>query len=128
MADAGAVRILRLLETPSAQLAKALEKLGAGLAAAEGLQAEVPLSTLAAIEQLRRIYAGMAQQIESIDSGNAVKRESLAALTKMDIGLESLATGLGQSGGEEAVRSFSMAVRRLEAAGSGIDRAIARVH
>jgi len=128
MGDAGSVRIRAVLETPSSALTKALEKLQAGLGAAEGLQAEVPGSTSTAIEKLRAIYAAMAQEIEGIDSGNAIKNEALAALAKMNIGLESLASGISQGSGEEAARSYSMAVRRLEAAGAGIDRAIARLH
>lgn len=127
MADAGAVRIAALLESPSSALAKALGMLQAGLSAAEGLQAEVPISTATAIERLRGIYAGLAQEIEGIDTRGAVKAEALAALAKMDIGLQSLEDGLSQGSEEEAVRSYSMAVRRLNAAGDGIDRAIAGI-
>lgn len=127
MADAGAVRIRYLLETPSAGLARSVESLGAGIGAAEGLEAEVPLSTATAIQRLRDIYAEMARQVGEIDSGNAIKGEALAALAKMDIGLERLATGLSQPPGEESARALSMAVRRIDAAGAGIDNAIARI-
>jgi hypothetical protein len=127
MADAGAVRIQALLETPSSALAKALEKLQAGLGAAEGLEVDVPISTATAIERLRSIYAGMAQEIEGIDTRGAIKGEALAALAKMDIGLKSMLDGLSLGGEEEAVRAYSMAVRRLNSAGAGIDRAIAGV-
>ena len=128
MADAGAVRIRAVLEAPSASLAKAIESLRAGIGAAEGLNADTPATAGRAIEKMRRIYSQMSQEIEGIDTSSAVKAESLGALQRMDIGLQSLADGIAQGSGEEAARSFSMAVRRLDAAGAGIDRAIQKVH
>jgi hypothetical protein len=128
IADPGAVRIKSLLETPIQPLASAVEALGAGLAAAEGTQGEVPPSTTAAIETLRGIYADMARRIKSIDTDNfGPKNESLAALAKMDIGLASLATGIGQGSRETADKSLTTAVSRIEAAGSGLERAAARI-
>src|SRR5262249_1477998 len=106
---------------------KALERLQAGLGAAEGLQGEVPISTATAIERLRAIYAGVGQGIEAVDTRGAIKGEALPALAKMDIGLQSPQEGLGQGSEEGAARSDSMAIRRLNAAGDGIDRAIAGV-
>jgi|GEM_PF-5314150 len=127
MADAGAVRIRAVLEAPSASLAKAVDSLGAGIGGAEGLNADTPASAGTAIEKMRRIYSQMSQEIEGIDTSSGIKGEALAALQRMDIGLQSLADGIAQGSGEEAGRSFSMAVRRLDAAGSGIDRAIQKV-
>jgi hypothetical protein len=127
MADAGAVRIRDLLETPSAGLATAVEGVGNGLAAAEGLEATIPASTLTSIEKLRRIYSGLASQIQGIDTSGAIKGEALTALAKMDIGLERLGEGANQPPSEESARALSMAVRRLEAGGAGIDAAIAGV-
>jgi hypothetical protein len=127
MADVGAVRIRDLLETPSAGLATAVEGVGNGLAAAEGLEATIPASTLTSIEKLRRIYSGLASQIQGIDTNGAIKAEALAALAKMDIGLERLGEGANQPPSEESARALSMAVRRLEAGGAGIDAAIAGV-
>lgn len=127
MADAGAVRIRDLLETPSEGLATAVEGVGNGLAAAEGLEATIPASTLTSIEKLRRIYAGLASQIKGIDSFDAIKAEALTALAKMDLGLEQLGEGANQPPSEASARALSMAVRRLEAGGAGIDAAIAGV-
>lgn len=127
MADAGAVRIRDLLETPSEGLATAVEGVGNGLAAAEGLEATIPASTLTAIEKLRRIYAGLASQIKGIDTSGSIKGEALAALTKMDIGLQQLGEGANQPPSEASARALSMAVRRLESGGAGIDAAIAGV-
>jgi hypothetical protein len=128
MADAGAVTVRALLEAPSSSLTQALEKLQAGLSAAQGLQAQVPPSTTVAIEKLRTIYSGLAAQIEKVDTNNAIRDEALTALRRMDIGLQALATGVSQGGGEEATRAYALAVRRLDAAGAGIDQAIARIH
>lgn len=127
MADAGAVRIRAILEAPSAALEKAIEALRVGIGGAEGLNAEIPASAGRAIEKMRRIYSQMSQEIEAIDTSSGIKDESLGALQRMDIGLHNLANGIAQGSGEEAARSFSMAVRRLDAAGAGIDRAIRRV-
>jgi hypothetical protein len=127
MADAGAVRIRELLETPSAGLAQAVEGVGNGLAAAEGLEATVPASTLTSIEKLRGIYNSLASQIQGIDTSGAIKGQALAALGKMDVGLEQLGQGAGQAPSEETARALSMAVRRLESGGAGIDAAIASV-
>ena len=127
MADAGAVRVRDLLETPSEGLATAVEGVGNGLAAAEGLEAAIPASTLTSIEKLRRIYSGLASQIQGIDTSGSVKGEALAALAKMDIGLQQLGEGADQPPSEASARALSMAVRRLEAGGAGIDAAIAGV-
>jgi hypothetical protein len=125
--DPGSVRIQRLLETPSAPLASAVEALGTGLDAAEGLNGEVPASTTAAIDKLRGIYGGMAGQIKKIETDNfGPKNEALAALTKMDSGLAILATSLQQGSSEAAQRSVTNAVQRIEAAGTGLDSAVAR--
>jgi hypothetical protein len=127
MADVGAVRIRDLLETPNAGLAQAVEGVGNGLAAAEGLEATVPASTLTSIEKLRRIYGSLASQIKGIDTSGAIKDEALAALGRMDVGLEQLGNGVNQPPSEESARALSMAVRRLESGGAGIDTAIASV-
>jgi len=128
MADAGAVVVRKLLETPSSSLTQALEKLQSGLGEAKGLQGEVPSSTTTAIEKLRTIYSALNGRIEGVDTGNAIRDEALAALARMDVGLQALASALSQGSGEEAARSYAMAVRRLEAAGTGLERAIARLH
>jgi hypothetical protein len=127
MADAGAAQISALLGAPSAGLAKAVEAVGAGLAAAEGIEATAPPSTTAAIEKLRRFYADLAGRIEGIDTRGAIKGEALAALAKMDIGLQKLGEGIDLPPGDESARALSMAVRRLDAGGAAIEAAIAGV-
>jgi hypothetical protein len=128
IADFGAATIKALIEEPSTELAAAVEKLGAGLAAAEGLNGEVPPSTDAAITKLRGIYSALAQRIKSTGTDNSgPKNEALAGLAAMDVGLSQLQTGIQDGYGKAAEKALEQATKKMERAANQLDHAAASI-
>jgi hypothetical protein len=123
MADAGAVSILRLLDTPSEALGTAVGDLSETLAAAEGQEGVVPSAAYVTIDELRGLYRSLGQQIEAIGTGAGAKADVLAALTRMDAGLVNLAAGLRKGVSEGAVGDLENAKRRIGRAGADLVRA-----
>jgi len=128
MADGGAERIHELIETPSATLARGVDAIRSGLEATSAENEAVGTSTYEALEGLRRFYADLARQIGAIQTGNGggAQKEALAALKRLDTGLQSFVAGLRQTKGEIAEAELQNAYRRLQRGATDLGRVGAR--
>ena len=128
MADRGAQRIKQLLETPSAAFATPIYAIQADFLASDPQEGTVRNSTFASIEALRNAFGRLARQITAIDTSSAgPKNEALAALKRLDTGLENLSSGLEQATGDGANVAFENADRRLRRASNDLTRAGERI-
>jgi hypothetical protein len=128
MADRGAKRIKQLLETPSPAFATPIYAIQADFLASDPEDGTVRSSTFTSIEALRSAFGRLARQITAIDTSSAgPKGEVLAALTRMDTGLENLSSGLEQATGDGAKVAFENADRRLRRASNDLARAGGRI-
>jgi hypothetical protein len=128
MTDPGAERIRDLIETPSATLARGVEAIRSGLEATSAENEAVGASTYAALEGLRRFYADLAGQIGGIRTGKGgAQKEALAALKRLDTGLQNFVAGLQQTKGEAAEAELENAYRRLQHGAADLGRAGRRI-
>ncbi len=128
MSDAGAERIRDLIETPSATLARGVEAIRSGLEATGAENEAVGASTYAALEGLRRFYLDLAREVERVHTGkDDVQKEALAALKRLDTGLQSFVAGLRQTKGEAAEAELQNAYRRLQRGAADLGRAAERI-
>lgn len=128
MADAGAVKIKALIETPSSTLGKSTNKLRAGLMASSADEEAVGPGATEAVEKMREFYADLSRQIEAVDTrSSGPQNEALAALARLDTGLGNLLQALYETTGETAEAELRNAKRRIERGGADLARAGARI-
>lgn len=127
MADAGARRIKRILDTPSTNLAKRTNAVRKGMAAANDAEGQVSGATYGNISDLRRSYATLARTIKAINTRSSAKADVLDALARMDTALANLAAGLRKGTSSAAMTDLRNARRRARRAGTDLKRAAARL-
>jgi hypothetical protein len=128
MADLGAERIRELIETPSAALALGVAAIRSGLEATGAENEAVGAPTYEALEGLRRFYDDLSRQIGEIrTSEGGAQSEALAALKRLDAGLQSFVAGLRQTKGEAAEAELENAHRRLQRGAADLGRAAGRI-
>jgi hypothetical protein len=128
MSDPGAERIRELIETPSATLAQGVEAIRSGLEATSAENEAVGASTYAALEGLRRFYLELARKVEGIHPAKGgAQKEALAALKRLDAGLQSFVAGLQQTKGEVAEAELQNAYRRLQRGAADLGRVAERI-
>ncbi len=123
--DSGGYVILSLLREPSAALGAAEEAVGSGLAAASGLEGQVPSSTLRGLEKMRDIYGDMARRIEAIHTTDSdIKGHALAGVKGMVAGLTLFEAGVRGGTTEAAQKQLGEATAKLERAGHEMEAAL----
>lgn len=124
-ADSGASLIRLLLDQPSAALGAAEEAVGAGLAAASGLEGRVPSSTLRGLETMRGIYSDLQRRVEGVHTIDGdVKGHALAGLKGMIAGLTLFEAGVQGGASGQAQKQLGEATTKLERAAHEMEAAL----
>ncbi len=123
--DSGGYLIRSLLREPNAALGAAEEAVGSGLAAASGLEGQVPSSTLRGIEKMREIYSDLGRRIEGVHTIDGdVKGQALAGVKGMVAGLALFETGVRGGASPQAQTQLGEATAKLERAGHQMEAAL----
>jgi hypothetical protein len=123
--DSGASLIRALLDEPSAPLGAAEEAVGAGLAAASGLEGQVPSSTLRGLEKMRGVYSDLQRRIEGVHTIDGdIKGHALTGLKGMVAGLALFEAGVQGGASGQAQKQLGEATTKLERAAHEMEAAL----
>lgn len=125
MADNGATRIKKLLDTPSASLASLLNTLQNSMAQAQvdSNSLTVPSATFPAISALRNYYRNMGNTVRSVQTSSPGKGQVLAALKALDGSLVSLSKALQENTSDNATTDVASAQQQAAQANAQLARA-----